>query len=186
MYVTSDLWSPVDGVVVFGCYTWSGTPITNLSSIIPATTPFTVGALNTTRVLGLNTADLALDLTNLVLYMNLSATGPLPNTSANRTFNHENFFSAVPLSKAQLADPGLQLSYSDTTRNFTVRATSGVAAWVWIDYPAGAVVSFDTNGFWLLPGRARDIGVNVKSDDTGGRWVQGVSVGSLWDNTLAE
>ena len=187
VYVTSDLWSPVSGIVTFGCYTWSGTPVTNLSSIIPATaTPFTVGALNTTRVLALNTADLALDLTDLVLYMNLSATGPLPNTLTNRTFHHENFFSAVPLSKAQLVDPGLRLSYSNTTRNFTVQATSGVAAWVWLDYPAGAVVNFDSNGFWLLPGRAREVEVNVKSDGTDGKWVEGVSVGSLWNNTLAE
>ena len=92
----------------------------------------------------------------------------------------------MPLSKAQLVDPGLKLSYSNTTGNFTVETTSGVAAWVWIDYPAGAVVNFDSNGFWLLPGRARDVGVNVKSDGTAGKWVEGVSVGSLWDNTLAE
>ena len=185
VYVTSDLWSPIDGIVTFESSPWSGTPVTNLSSIIPTTTPFTVGALNTTRVLALNIADLDVDLTDLVLYMNLSATGPLPNTDTNQTFHHENFLSEI-LSKAKLVDPGLQLSYSTATGNFTVQATSGVAAWVWIDYPAGAVVSFDTNGFWLLPGRAREVGVNVKSDETGGKWVEGVSVRSMWDNTVAE
>ena len=182
--MTSDLWLPASGIASFEWYKWDGTPITNLS--LPSSASFTVGALNTTCVLGFDTNGIGLDFADAVLYMNVSARGTLPNSPFIQTFNHENFLSVVPLSQAKLVDPGLRLSYSDTTNNFTVEATTGVAAWTWLDYPAGALVNFDSNGFWLLPGRPRDIGVNVKSDSTGGEWVQGVTVESLWNNTLAE
>ena len=127
-----------------------------------------------------------IDLANAVLYMNVSARGTLPNSPLKQTFNHENFFTAVPLSQASLVDPGLVLNYSNRTNNFTVLATTGVAAWTWLDYPAGALVNFDSNGFWLLPGRPREISVNVKSDSTGGKWLEDVTVESLWNNTVAE
>ena len=183
VYVTSDLWSPASGVAIFEWYKWDGTPITTHS--LPSSTSFTVGALNTTCVLGFNTDDIGLDFADAVLYVNVSARGNLPNSRTRQTFNHENFFTAVPLSQAKLADPGLRLSYSNTTKNFTVEATTGVAAWTWLDYPAGALVNFDSNGFWLLPGRPREIDLNLKSDDTGGEWVMGVTVESLWNNTVA-
>lgn len=184
VYVTSDLWSSASGAATFEWYTWDGTPINNLS--LPSSASFTVGAINTTRVLATNTNGIDIDFANAVLYMNVSATGALPNTAQNRTFNHENFFTAVPLSHAKLVDPGLQLNYSNDTKNFTVEATTGVAAWTWLDYPAGALVNFDSNGFWLLPGRRREVSANVKSDSTAGEWVELVTVESLWNNTLAE
>lgn len=184
IYVTSDLWSQASGITNFEWYAWDGTPITNVST--PSSADFTVGALNTTRVLVTNTKDVDIDLNNAVLYMNVSALGSLPNDPTVRTFNHENFFHANSLAQAKLVDPSIHLSYSNDTKNFTVEASSGVAAWAWLDFPAGVLLSFDSNGFWLLPGRAREIGHTLKSDTTGGQWVDEVTVESLWNNTLAE
>lgn len=182
--MTSDLWSPAFGVATFEWYKWDGTPINRLS--LPSSTRFAVGALNTTCVLGINTNDIGIDFADAVLYMNVSARGTLPNSPSRQIFNHVNFFTAVSLSQAKLVDPGLRLSYSKATNIFTVEATTGVAAWTWLDYPAGALVNFGSNGFWLLPGRPREISVDVKSDSTGGEWVEDVTVESLWNNTVAD
>ena len=65
-----------------------------------------------------------------------------------------------------------------------MEATTGVAVWTWLDYPAGAVVTFDANGFLLLKGEKRTIGFKVASDGSAGEWVLGVTVESLWNNTL--
>lgn len=82
-------------------------------------------------------------------------------------------------------DPGIVLTYDNTTMNFTVEATTGVAVWTWLDYTTGALLNFEENGFLLLPGRPREVGFTLKSDSTGGEWVDGVTVESLWNNTLA-
>ena len=182
VYVTSDLWSSATGIATFQWYTWDGTPITNVST---PSVNFTVGALNTTQVLAANTQNITLDFNNAILYMNVSAQGSLPNTNTTQTFNHNNFFHANTLADANLVDPGLQLSYSNTTKNFTVEATTGIAAWVWLDYPAGPLLNFDNNGFLLLPGQPMEVGYTLKSDDTGGAWVDEVTVESLWNNTLS-
>lgn len=184
IYVTSDLWSSANGAANFQWYQWDGTPITNTST--PASANFKVGALNTTRVLAGNTNDLDIDFNNAVLYLKISAQGQLPNTDQTRTFYHENFFHPFPLSKAKLADPGITLSYANATKNFTVEATTGVAVWTWLDNPAGTLLNFDVNAFILLPGQPREIGYTLKSDSTGGNWVNEVTVQSLWNNTLAD
>ena len=184
VYITSDLWSPATGIATFEWYSWDGTPITNPST--PSTANFTVGALNTTRVLATNTKNITLDFDNALLYMSVSAQGSLPNDPTPRTFNHENFFHTNSLAEAKLVDPGIQLSYSNDTKNFTVQATTGIAAWTWLDYPAGVLLNFDTNGFLLLPGQPKEVGYTLKSDSTGGQWVEEVTVESLWNNTLAE
>lgn len=182
IYVTSDLWSPASGIATFQWYHWDGTPITNLSA---PSTAFTVGALNTTRVLATTIDNSTLDFNNALLYMNITAQGQLPNTDTTTMFNHENFFHAFSLADAELVDPGIVLRYDNTTKNFTVEATTGIAVWTWLDYPAGALLNFAENGFLLLPGRPREVGFTLKNDSTGGAWVDGVTVESLWNNTLA-
>ena len=127
-----------------------------------------------------------LDFNNAILYMNVTAQGQLPNTEYTTTFNHENFFHAFSLANAALVDPEIKLTYNNSTQNFTVEATSGIAVWTWLDYPSGALLNFDSNGFLLLPGRPREVCYTLKSDSTGGEWVDGVTVESLWNNTLAE
>jgi len=183
IYVTSDLWTPASGIANFQWYHWNGTPISNLS--IPST-DFTVGSLNTTFVYTTTIVNGSLDYHNALLYMKIIASGQLPNTNTTTTLNHENVFHPFSLADAELVDPGITLSYSNETKNFTIEATTGIAVWTWLDYPAGVLVNFDWNGGLLLPGQPREVGYTLKSDTTGGEWVDRVTVESLWNNTLAE
>ncbi|OCL07281.1 glycoside hydrolase family 2 protein [Glonium stellatum] len=183
VYVTSDLWSPATGLANFTWYDWSGNRL-NIST--PTSAPVTVGALNTTRVLQANTSGVlsGYDAANAILVMDVFVEGQMPNSNVTQTFKHTNWFHAAPLSQAHLVDPGLSVSYSKTTSKFVVKASKGVAAWVWLDYPAGVVLNFDSNTFWLLAGQTKEIGYTVKNDTTGGQWVNEVTVQSLWDNTI--
>ena len=180
--MTSDLWSSASGTAFFQWYQWDGTLITNVS--IPPTS-FTVGALNTTLVYATTIDNATLDYNNAILHMNISAQGQLPNTNATSMFTHENFFHADSLADANLVDPGLRLTYNSSLQLFTIEATTGVSVWTWIDYPAGALLNFDTNGFLLLPGDPKEVGYTLKNDTTNGSWVEQVTVESLWNNTLA-
>jgi beta-mannosidase len=93
----------------------------------------------------------------------------------------------VALSKAKLVDPQLRLTRLKQPDRFRIEAVGGIAPWVWLDYPAGVVANFDDNGFWLRPGRAVEVGWNVYNgtDGTKGAWLDGVTVESLWNLTLA-
>ena len=73
--------------------------------------------------------------------------------------------------EANLVDPGLELFHDDDNQTFTVTATQGVSAWTWLNYPAGVVVTFSENGFWLASGEERVVNHNVTADTdtTGGR-----------------
>ncbi|KAG0651487.1 Mannanase A [Hyphodiscus hymeniophilus] len=179
-YVTSDLWTPASGSATFAWYGYDGSLLAP-----PSTVDFTVGALNTTQVFAGSTSTLPFDLRHAVMKMNITAAGALPNTDETRVFKHEYYFHDLLLGEASLVDPGLTLSYSEESGNFTVEATSGVAAWVWLDIPAGTLGNFEENGFWLVPSDGpREIGFTLKSDESGGKWVKGVTIGSLWNNTL--
>ena len=182
IYVTSDLWSPATGTANFQWYHWDGTPIADIST---PSTDFTVGALNTTRVLKTTVENSTLDFNNALLYMTTTANGQLPNTDSTTTFYHENFFHPFSLAEAELVDPGLVLTYDNQTEKFTVEATTGVAIWTWLDYPEGPLVFFEDNGFLLLPGRKREVGFVLERDGTCGEWVGEVTVRSLWDNRVA-
>lgn len=182
IYVTSDLWSPATGTANFQWYHWDGTPITSINT---PSTPFTVGALNTTLVYTTVLDNSTLDLNNAILYLDITANGQLPNTDSTTTFYHENFFHPFSLAEAELVDPGLVLAYDNQTEKFTVEATTGVAVWTWLDYPAGPLLFFDDNGFLLLPGTKKEVGYRLERDETGGKWVGNVTVTSLWDNKLA-
>jgi beta-mannosidase len=178
-YVTSDLWSPASGTASLAWYDYNGTLLSEREDVA-----FSVGALNTTQVFGGNTNTLGYDLRNAFLKMNISATGTPPNTNLTKEFKHEYIFHTLSLRDAKLQDPGLELSYNEQSEKFIVQATKGVAAWVWLDLPAGVLGNFEGNGFWLVPGEGREVGVVVK--DTGGdeRWREGVTVRSLWDNLV--
>lgn len=185
VYVTSDLWTPATGSASFAWFDWSGNRL-NIST--PSSAVVSVGAINTTRVLHTNTFEIlnatGFNYSNVVLRMETEVQGELPNTNTTSTFRHENWFHASPLSSAALVDPGLEMSYSNETNNFTVTATTGIAAWVWLDYPEGAVVHFDSNGFWLMQNQTRQASYTVQSDSTSGGWMEGVTVESLFNNTL--
>lgn len=187
VWVTSDLWQPVSGSATFEWYDWSGN---RLDVDTSSSANFTVGAINSTLVLQADQKALlgALrDPRNAVLRMTSTATGSLPNTkNSTRTFRHEAWLHASPLKDAALVDPGLQLEYSNQTQTFTVRATKGVAAWVWLEHGPGVLGNFNGNAFWLGKDEEKEIGFRVKSDETDGRWVEEVTVQSLWNMTLSE
>lgn len=188
VWVTSDLWESISGSATFEWYDWSGN---SLGANITATAAnFTVGAINSTQVLLATEKDLLAalpDPRNAVLKMTAEASGSLPNThNDTRTFRHEAWLWASTLNTAALVDPGLELEYSSSTGNFTVRATKGVAAWVWLEHGAGVLGNFGENAFWLGRGEEKEVGFKVKSDSTGGRWVEDVTVQSLWNMTLKE
>jgi beta-mannosidase len=186
VWVTSDLWESVSASAVFEWYDWSGSKLdANTTSAVN----FAVGAINSTQVLKTSTKE-ALggrnDPRNAILKMSVEASGRLPNSNNTRTFRHEAWFHASSLKDALLVDPGLELKYSNRTQNFTVRATEGVAAWVWLEHGPGILGNFGSNAFWLNCGESREVEFRVKNDTTGGRWIDEVTVQSLWNQTLKE
>lgn len=142
-----------------------------------------------------------------------------PANETRTIFKHDNFFHPVPLSEAKLVDPGLVLSFSSPFSSississfssffssffssspsyenanqykFTVTATTGIAVWVWLDYPAGLLGRFDDNAFLLRKGEEKEIRFRLIDDEEGGGkgrevgwWQKKVTVRSLWDNYL--
>lgn len=181
LWVTSDLWEEVRGTVDAQWYTWDGEEV-NLEGGLRGQ-EVQVGALNSTKVSTTTLDDHAND---LVMRVSVTARGKLPNSEEETTFRHTNWFHETPLSQAKFVDPGLTLEYVEEDKRFTVKATSGVSAWTWLDTPAGAIVAFDENGFWLGKGETKELGYRVIRDDTDGDWVKQVTIQSLWNNTLAD
>jgi beta-mannosidase len=187
VYVTSDLWSGVSGEAKFQWFDWKGNKLDDVK--FPSTIPVTVGAINSTKILDSNLTDVlsAHKYSDVLLRMSISANGTLPNSNDNKThtFTHTSWFHPIQLVNAALVDPGLTIKYLADKHKFVVEATKGVAAWVWLDYPAGTLVHFEDNGFWLAKGEPREIGYSVDADmdTTRGKWIDGVTVSSLWDMT---
>jgi len=177
VYVTSDLWTPASGTARLEWYDWSGKIIGNASTV-----GFEVGALNTTRVMETNIKNGSV-MANAVLVMKVSASGKLPNSDQTQNFTHENWFHATPLNAVSLQDPQIELSYDDSTAEWSVSSKT-VAPWVWLDFPAGVLGNFEENAFWLIPGETRKVGFTEKSA-TDGTWKDAVTVRSLWNNTLS-
>lgn len=186
IWVTSDLWVTANGTFDASWYFYNGSQIQGLRGLQGQ--QVTVGALNSTRVYDTNLSQElgSINFAHVVMRMNVTVTGRLPNQNQTTTFAHTNWFHASPLSQAHLVDPGLTTSHDSSTRSFTVTATRGVSAWTWLDYPAGAVVVFSENGFWLGKGESKRLTYNVSRDSTGGHWLDSVTVQSLWNNTLSE
>ena len=128
---------------------WNGTVLNRLRGLDRA--PVIIGALDSTRLYATNiTEDLAsagTDARDAVMKMNVTATGHLPNSNETTTWTHTAWFRASRLSEASLVDPGLTVSHDADGMTFTVTATQGVSACTWLDYPAGAVVTFTDKRF---------------------------------------
>ncbi|KAI0830870.1 glycoside hydrolase [Trametes gibbosa] len=154
--VTSDRWEEVHGAAALTWYDWSG------NFIDSSTLPFTVPSLNNTLILAIQELDNIVptnhNATDVWLYLNLTA-----QVDDNKTVTHEQFFTPVPLSTANLVDPEIQLTPGpDLT--FTLSAKGGVAPFTWLDHPAGTVGFFadkatglPSNGFFLVPGIDRTV-----------------------------
>ncbi|KAF7587182.1 hypothetical protein BBP40_007645 [Aspergillus hancockii] len=183
LYVTSDLWKSATGKINLTWFDLSGRPIPQNAGT-PGSVAFNVGALNTTKAYGTNIRNLTLpNPKDAVLVVSLSGEGYLPNSDEKTAFTHENHFTPVWPKDLALVDPKLEVSYDAQSKKFTVEAKSGVSLYTWLDYPAGVVGYFDKNAFVLLPGQKKEIGFSVQEDSTHGKWVEGVTVQSLWNQT---
>jgi beta-mannosidase len=185
VYVTSDLWRPASGRASFTWYDWTGKKL-NISTV--PSVSVNVGAINTTRALNINVTEVldGANRNNTVLYMETWVRGNLPNSNTTQEFYHQNWFQPASLSSAKLVDPGLKLTYLADSKKFRVQATKAIAPWVWLDYPAGALVHFERNGFWLRAGEVVEIGYieYPEMDKTNGTWVHSVTAQSIWDMKL--
>lgn len=183
IYVTSDLWETARGTVNLTWVDLAGKGIPGNANT-PMSTQFTIGGLNTTKIFEASISDLELpDNTNAVLVMSVTAHGRLPNMQDVTTFTHQNTFTPVFPNELSLIDPKVEISHDAKTGLFTVEAKNGVSLYTWLDYPAGVVGYFDDNSFTLLPGEKRQVGFTVQKDETGGKWVEGVTVQSIWDQS---
>lgn len=196
VWAMSDLWSTVNGTMKLSWMDWNGTAVSGPSAD-NTTDPisFTIGPINSTLPYSAtlptnssgqtNTTDLA----NLVLRVDISAVGQPPNSAAQHTYTHTSYFHPASLQDAKLQDPGLTLESSGDDGGddyeFTVTANTGIAAWVWLDHPLGVQGAFSDNGFWLTRGETKKVQFAVKNDWTEGMWVNGVTIRSIWNNTLS-
>jgi len=181
--VTSDRWYTVNGTADLTWYNWNGTELNKTSY------DFSVPTLN-----------------NSVLFSAVGYDSFLPSgTSANEVFmrlnstatieggtvvTNEAIFNPTGLVNVTLVDPAIEVTNNDLT--FTLTATGGVAAWAWIDHPAGTVGYFyDTttnqpsNGFYLIPGQPRTLTFDLNtalSSNTSPDPADFV-VRSMWNNT---
>ncbi|KAJ6188574.1 Glycoside hydrolase superfamily [Penicillium mononematosum] len=177
IYVTSDLWETAHGTVNLTWTDLSGKPIKENAGT-PLTKQFSVGALNTTSIYETNVAELSLPNTkDAILIIDLTAQGRLPNAESKTltTFTQRNRFTPVFPKDLALKDPELKLSHDAQAGTFTVEAQSAVSLYTWLDYPAGVVGYFEDNSFSLLPGEQRTLRFVVQKDETGGKWVDGVT-----------
>lgn len=179
VWAVSDLWSAVSGYATITWYDWTG------KALLTSWSNVEIGAINATKVFDLNVYDLGLDLSNSIAKCSVEVLGVpwYPKSSKSATYKHETWFHAKPLVNHVLKDPMLSVSHDFISNSFIVQANGGVAAWVWLDHPAGVSGNFEENGFWLLPKRPKRVGFKVKNDTTGGNWVKSVTARSLWDNT---
>ena len=187
VYVISDLWKAAHGSVNLTWVDLAGNPLPK-NAQTPQIQRFHVGGLNITQIYSTDFSGVPLlNRTNAVLLMSVNATGQLPNTENGSvsTFTHHNYYTPVYPNKLSLKDPKLELSHDAKNGVFTVEAKNAVSFYTWLNYPAGVVGYFDENAFILLPGEKKKIRFTVQKDDTGGKWTDGVTVSSLWNQTTA-
>ncbi|KAJ5618756.1 glycoside hydrolase family 2 protein [Penicillium lagena] len=188
LYAVSDLWSVVEGEASWEWIGYDGKPVN--TSLSAKSQKFTVGAVNATVLTSMNITDLtssgSLPADNAVLVATVTASGSPPNSKATMTYTHSNFFTATPLGKAKLVDPGLTLLQG--RGSFIVTAEKGVSAFTWLALDpkdAGVIVVFDDNGFLLRKGESKTVGYRISSGESPG-WETRVTVESIWNNTLPE
>ncbi|KAF7976237.1 hypothetical protein HWV62_7270 [Athelia sp. TMB] len=179
VWVTSDLWDAVSGTARVQWYGWDGKSLAHGKADLEA--PVAVGAVNSTQVFAFNTASItAFDISAAVAVLSVDVRG------GGKTYTHTHRFVAPPLSDARvvaaLVDPQLAVAHHGTTFVVSARA---LAAFVWLEHPAGVRGYWSDNGFWLLPG-TRAVTFTVLEDTTGGKWVQEVTVSSLYTLTTAD
>jgi beta-mannosidase len=184
VYVISDLWSTVKGTAKLTWYNWAGEPYT-VSSSLGGSVDVSVGAINATQVFALNTKSLPFSLDSAVAVLTVEVKGTPPNVADGKeqTYTHVNWYSPIPLSQAKLVDPELSLSYDKRTKKFILESKA-IAVHTWLDHPAGVIGNFEDNDFIVLRGQKKELSFTVKNDTTTAEWVKGVTVESIFNNTL--
>jgi beta-mannosidase len=183
VWVTSDLLVAVEGTARMEWYDWVGQRLMPRGTVQAAVS---VGPVNSTLVWSVDVGALPFSMDNAVAILSIDAV-TVTGGHLRKEYKHTHPFYPIPFSSLQvqrnLRDPHLRLSYSaeNGTFEFTVDSDA-VAAWVWLDHPKGVRGYFTENGFWMVPGK-RVVGFVIWDDRTGGGWVHGVRVGSLWDLT---
>lgn len=181
VWAISDRWQDTTGEVLLRWIDWTGEDISLQSNTAPSTEKlsFTVGSQNGTIIKSYSALSKLIGSNNTAnALLSLSLT-------SNSGDEHSSWTHIAPLGKSALRDPMLKLSHSiqGQTVKFTVKATYGVAAWVWLDHPSTVRGYFDVNGFWLDKGESKEVVFKVWNDFTGDKsWVDDVTVRSIWDN----
>ncbi|KAJ7098504.1 family 2 glycoside hydrolase [Mycena belliarum] len=194
VWVTSDLLGPVDATVTYAWIDYAGTPLTvGGAAGGKGSAQVQVGAVSSSEVTGLRYTDLAgtlasggVDAADALLVLTVSA------KSGSTIYTHSAVFHPTSLAGALLRDPALAVTKPKSAsgaggkkHKFSVTATGAVAAWVWLDVATTAVTGYwSANGFWLQKGERRDVVFTVWDDWSHGKWLDGMSARSFWDNTL--
>ncbi|KAF8525862.1 glycoside hydrolase [Hysterangium stoloniferum] len=162
VYVISDRWEPIKGIATMSWYTWQG-KILNTKNV-----HFSVPSLNNSLIQSTTglTNILPAGFNETEVFMKLDVTATIDSV----TVTNEAIFTPSSLATAVLVDPKiLVISHSDLT--FTLSAKGGVAAWAWLDHPAGTIGYFfdtttnsPTNGFYLIPGQDRTVRFLLNSE----------------------
>ncbi|KAF5346711.1 hypothetical protein D9756_010427 [Leucocoprinus leucothites] len=184
--IISDRWESVRGTAQLTWLDWNGTALSTEKH------EFEVPSLNNSVVLQRTGLGSILpegrNETDVWMLMNVTA-----EVDA-KTVTNEQYFTPTSLANANLVDPQISLTPNEDSGHltFTLSAKGGVAAWTWMDHPAGTIGVFvdaqtgvPTNGFYLVPGLDRTLRFemnealsrvkNPSPDD--------FVVRSLWDNT---
>ncbi|KAJ6480152.1 family 2 glycoside hydrolase [Mycena sanguinolenta] len=194
VWFISDVFTPVSGTVSYSWVNYAGAPIT-VGALSAGNVSVTVGAVNSTQVTELHYPHLNSALagneanaTDALLQLSVSA------KAGSTTYTHSAVFHPATLAQAALRDPGLVLkapaapkgnSAPGSTYTWTVSAPTAVAAFVWLDVSTNAITGYwSDNGFWLKQGENRSVVFTAWEDWSEGKWVEGVTVRSVWDNTL--
>lgn len=181
--VISDLWESVSGNISLRWYDLRGRDIPGNAGV-PTSVQFSVGPLNTTDIINTDMETMKIvDEKNCILIMTLNAEGHRPNSEEATMFRHENYFLPAYPSEAKIIDPKLSWHYDEESQKFKIQANKGVALYTWFEHPRGTLGHFSENNFVLLPHQTKEIEFHMADDKTGGNWLDGVSVQSLWDQS---
>jgi beta-mannosidase len=177
VWVASDLWSDVDGMVEATWLDWSGNVLQsdawrfNLSGLDSRQIYQATGWPN------ILPADATTD--NSVLLLRLHATNP----TTGEEFSNANYFVPNYISNSTIVDPGLQIEHLGS-QSWKVTATKGVSAYTWLSAPSSVVGYFSENSFWLKANESKIVTFKLRGADVDS-WEDQVTVRSIWDNTQA-
>ena len=184
IYVTSDLWTPVNATVGIEWFNWAG-------KRVHTTAPFNafIGPVNSTFVTNITMSSLPFNRAEAVAFLTLNAsTAGGKIFTSTRVFNPTRFTDPITVSRiaSSSTTPPVTVTYDANSKQFVVESTA-LAGWIWLDQPEGIKGHFNDNAFWMLPGR-KAVGFTLArsqsavSDEDFATWAAKVTIRSLWDS----